>query len=150
MQARSLKAYMLETEPLVHITGPDKDNISANCLRPGMKGHRSSRPGGLVLQLMDSDPEPHALCAQANGPGSWHIRRRWSLSRDRDTTRFQSTAVGAPQVQGHTASPCTVTGGSSPADFKTVPALTTCRRLVSLTAPSTLDPLGKDCASRST
>lgn len=57
---------------------------------------------------------------------------------------------GAPQVHGHTASPSTVTGDSGSADFKAVRALTTCRRLVSLTAPSTFDPLGKDCTSRST
>lgn len=41
---------------------------------------------------------------------------------------------GAPQVHGHTASPSTVTGDAGSADFKTVRALPTCCRLVSLTA----------------
>lgn len=93
---------MLETEPLVHITGPDKDNTSASCVHPGMKGHRSSRPGGLVLKTMDSDPQPHALCVQANGPGSQHTRRRWSLSRDSDATIFQSAQVrGSMSARTH-------------------------------------------------
>ena len=39
---------------------------------------------------------------------------------------------------------CSQTDDSGSADFKAVRALTTCRRLVSLTAPSTFDPLGKD------
>lgn len=137
-------------QPLVHIIGPDKDNISTSCVRPGMKGHRSSTPGGLLLKTMDSDPEPDALCVQANGPGSWHPHRRWSLSRDNDATRFQSAQVRGPaSARTHCFSFhsnrrrwfCRLQNRSRFAHLLS-PGVSYC--------PSTLDPLGKDCASRST